>query len=623
MKTSRPLSITHYQREASEDIQQKPLEFRLIQRLLGYTRPYRLKRNILFALVIIRSIQIPILAWLLGAVIKGPITNRDPDGVLRWSLAFLGMAFLTQFTLHFRQRLALELGESVMQDLRRDIFSHLMRMPMSFFDRTKLGRIISRVTSDADTVRVGVQDVCFVSLVMGGQMIVAGAAIFYYDWVMFLVLLAMTPMLWKLNLHFRQRLSQAHRAVQESFSRVTSTLAESVNGIRVTQGFVRQDLNTSLFRSLVADHSKYNLGAARASGIFLPLLEMHGQLFVAILLVVAGWQALRGDIPLGNVVILGFLANIFLSPIPQLGNLYNQALTAMAGAERIFHLLDSPPDWQDDPAAKPLPAIHGHVEFQHVSFAYTPDRPALRDISFSVEPGQSIALVGHTGSGKTSIINLLCKFYLPQSGAILIDNHNLLAVTGDSIHRQMSIVSQNNFLFTGSIMDNIRFGKPSATDAEIVEVIRQLDFLDLIGALPEGLATRAGERGSGISLGQRQLVCFARAMIVNPRILILDEATSAVDTLTELRIQRALSRLIAGRTSFIIAHRLSTIREADLILMLDHGRIIERGSHTQLLAAQGAYARLHQQFVSTADPTDFTPSSNPHRSPIRYPHHHL
>ena len=597
-------AITHFHREVNDEAPERPLDFGLIRRLFSYTLPYAAKRNWLLVLVLVRAIQLPFLSWLIGRVVKtielavkAPAAERDLTGTLNWSLVFIGMALTTQLSFHFRQRLALELGESVMQDLRRDIFQHLLRMPLSFFNRTKLGRMISRITSDADAVRVGVQDVLFVSLVQGGQMFFAGLAILYYDWVMFLVLLAMVPALWLLNRHFRRKLSDAYRAVQESFSRITSTLAESVNGIRVTQGFARQELNASFFRELVTDHSKYNLGVARASGVFLPLLELHGQLFTAVLLGLAGWQVITHRLPLCDMIMLGFLANLFLSPIPILGNLYSAALTAMAGAERVFNLLDEPPDWQDAATAQPLTQLQGCVEFRHVEFRYVPDRCALADVSFVAEAGMAVALVGQTGGGKSTLANLIAKFYLPSAGQILIDGHEIRDITGDSLHRQMGIVNQTNFLFSGTVLDNIRVGRPAATDEEVVAVARRLDFLDLIGALPNGFNTPVGERGANLSLGQRQLVCFARAMLADPRILILDEATSSVDSLTEARLQRALAALLKGRTSFVVAHRLSTIRSADLVLVLDHGRIIERGTHANLLTAGGHYAALHNQFI--------------------------
>jgi ATP-binding cassette subfamily B protein len=457
------------------------------------------------------------------------------------------------------------------------------------------------MTSDADLVRQGVQDVSFVTLVQGGQMVIAGIMILYYDWLVFLVMLALAPGIWFLNQHFRRKLSAAHRAVQESFSRVTSTLAESVNGIRVTQGFARQELNAGFFRELITDHSKYNQGVARAHGVFVPLLELNGQIFMAVVLLLGGWQVLGHRMPLENIIKIGFFASLFLAPIPSLGQLYNQALVAMAGAERVFRLLDSAPDWTDAPSAKPLPPVRGRVEFREVVFSYVPDRPALQGVSFVAEPGQIIALVGHTGSGKSTIINLVAKFYLPNSGQVLIDGHEIRDITGDSLHQQMGIVSQNNFLFSGTILENIRHGRPSATHDEIIAIIRQLDFLDLIGTLPNGLATQVGERGASLSLGQRQLVCFARAMVANPRLLILDEATSAVDTVTEVRIQRALATLLKGRTSFVVAHRLSTIRNADQILVLDQGRIVERGPHSQLLRSGGVYAGLYEQFSQTGN----------------------
>jgi ATP-binding cassette subfamily B protein len=600
--TAKPtVTITHIRREPNDEdeISQRPLELALIWRMFRYTKPHARKRNWLFALVIMRSIQLPMLAWAMGAVINGPISRHDPRGIMWGAIGFLALAAFTQFCFHFRQRLALELGESVIQDLRRDIFQHLLRMPMSFYNRTKIGRIISRYTSDAEAMRVGWQDVFFITAVQAGQMIVSALLMVWYDWVLFLVVLAMAPMLGVLNYHFRRTLSYANRQVQESWSRVTATLAESVTGIRVTQGFVRQDVNSGLFTDLLKDHSGYNLGVARASGVFLPMLELNSQIFAAALIVIGGYRVLSPAIHMnvGTLIQFFFLANMFFSSVQPIGQQFSQAMTAMAGAERVFRLLDTKPDWEEPPTARELPRIQGRVEFRNVIFSYVADRPAINDMSFVAEPGQTVALVGHTGSGKSSIVNLITKFYLPQSGQVLIDGFDTRDILGDSLHRQMGIVSQQNFLFTGTVMANIRFARPSATDEEVIDAVRKLDFLDVIGSLSAGFSTQVGERGTNLSLGERQLVCFARAMLANPRILILDEATSSVDAMTEERIQRALTRLLQGRTSFVVAHRLSTIRHADLVLVLDHGKIVEQGTHRQLLAADGAYAELYRQFV--------------------------
>lgn len=576
--------------------------FGLLRRVFTYARPYAGMRNWLVAMVILRACLLPAAAWAVGAIINGPIASADPAGIAWATAGFVVLIVLTQLGFHFRMRLALELGEAVIHDMRRDLFRHLLSLKMSYFDRTKAGRIIGRMTSDLDAIRLGVQDIVFVSLVQVGQMVITAILMLWYDWVLFTIVLAIAPVVWKLNTYFKRRITEQQRQGQESFSRVTAVLTESVNGIRVTQGFVRQEVNAGFFRDLVTDHSRYSVGAGHTSAVFLPLLELNSQLFIALLVVIGGYRAIDPQIarPVGDIVQFFFLANLFFDPIRALGNQYNNALTAMVGAERVFSLLDTKPDWEDPDEAEDLPEIAGKVEFCDLTFGYDRKRPVLHGINFVAEPGQTIALVGHTGSGKTSIINLVSKLYLPTSGRLLIDGHDIMKASLDSLHRQMGLVHQHSFLFEGTVMDNIRFARPGATSREVIECVRRLDCLDLIEALPQGFRTPVGEAGRNLSAGQRQIVSFARAMMAAPRILILDEATSAIDAMTEARVQRALERLLQGRTSFVVAHRLSTIRRADQILVLRHGRIVERGRHDELVAAGRIYAELHRHFSGAA-----------------------
>lgn len=585
-----------------DEVDQRPLDFRLIQRLLEFTQPYAKKRARLLVMVLLRSMQLPLLTWIVAAVINGPVEQHDVSGVIWGCIGFAALMISAQIVLHYRYRWALELGEAVVVDLRNAVFEHLQQQPLSWFQKTKVGRIISRMTSDIEDVRVGVQDILFISLVQIGQMLVAACCMLWYDWQLFGLVLASVPVIWSINRQFHRRLSEVLRAMRRSFSRITATLAESVVGIRVTQSFVRQDENAEMFRELAVDHSRYNSAVMRTQGLFLPLLDLSNQFFIALLLVVGGYRALSPEhlTSVGDLVGFFFMANLFFAPVSILGNQYNQAMTAMAAAERLFALLDTPPEWTDAADAIPLPNISGRVEFDQVSFGYDPQRPVLHEINFIAEPGETIALVGHTGSGKTSIVNLIAKFYPATSGRVLVDGFDIAAVQSQSLQRQLGIVVQQNFLFDGTIADNIRVGCPQATNEQVRDAVRQLGCLDLITNLAHGFETHVGERGAQLSAGQRQIICFARALLAKPRILILDEATSCLDSQTESRLQSALEVLLAGRTSFVIAHRLSTIRHADQVLVLDHGHIIEQGRHEELLELNGTYASMHDQFVRAA-----------------------
>jgi ATP-binding cassette subfamily B protein len=582
------------------------LDWKVVLRVLRYTRPHAAKRNLVFLLTVLRALQKPALAWALAAIIKGPITRGDFQGTILGTLGFVCLLLTTALVFHLRQRHQLELGEAVVHDLRNDLFGNLQRMPLSYFHKTKLGRILSRVITDIESVRRGLQQVFFFSVLLVGQMAGAAGLMLYYNRLLFGVLLGIGPLVWLANRHFHPRLSRFSRAAAESSSRLTGNLAESVRGMRVIQGFTRQQKGEEIFGGFVDRLAGDNVRLASESALYVPLLDLNSQLFIAALLLVGGYGALHqfAGMGIGSLIAFFFLPALFFQSLQQLGNLYTQSITSMAGAERVFQLIDLRPEWEDAPNARELadPRVNGRdagarVEFRAISFAYLQGRLVLHGISFVADPGQTVALVGHTGSGKTSIVNLVAKFYLPTGGELFIDGREIRTLQSESLRRQMGLVSQTNFLFTGSVIENIRLGRPEASDEEVIDAVRRLDCLDLLENLPRGLGTEVGEGGASLSLGQRQLVCFARALLADPRILILDEATSAVDPVTEGRLQQALGRLLAGRTSFVVAHRLSTIVRADNIIVLDEGRIVERGTHHSLLAQRGAYWGLYKQFV--------------------------
>jgi len=621
----------------------KPLDWAISRRIIRHMLRYRgLFGWILMLATALAAIN-GALPHVAGLVLAGPVIAPDAFEE-KWNIdattglwigagAVLALAILWIVVMRIRFNAVADIAERVAHDLRAALFSHLQSLGMDFFDRTKLGWIIARGGSDIDQVRSAVSQVIPRTLIAVLQMLYAAIAIALYDWVMLVILAAIAPVVYVLNSYFRRRLSIAHRRTRASFSRLTANLAESVSGMRVTQAFVREEKNAEMFHDLNMQHRNNNLREARAHGLYVPTLDLAGQIFIVIAIVIGGWRVESGLMSVGTLIGVMLMTRTFFQPITVLGEIYNLTLMAMAGGERVFNLLDTKssirePEDEDANAERRTSNVErrssddaddadhpstfdvrrsmfdvrsnsrgARVSFDHVGFSYIPGRPVLTDITFTAEPGQTIALVGHTGAGKTTIASLLCKFYEHTTGDIRIDGVSIRDISSDELHTQTAMVQQHNFLFFGTVFDNIRFGYPAATDAEIIESCRMLGCLDILAALPQGLETQVGERGEALSVGQRQLVCFARAMIAQPRILLLDEATSAVDAVTESRVQAALARLLEDRTSFVVAHRLSTIRGADLVLVMDHGRIIERGTHEELITHAGVYAELYAEFV--------------------------
>jgi len=572
-----------------------------LARLLPYLRPFLGSIRWVLLLVVCYTLLGLVGPYLMGVAIDHLLHGGDIRGLARLASGMLACYLLYNLLQAIAGRLMADVSQRALKRLRRDLFSRVQGLPVSYFGESSTGDLLSRLTNDVDAINQAIsQNVTTLVASLLSMFGIIVAMLLLDRWLALASLFVVPIMFWFTQFVARYT-RKGFRDLQRDLGQLNGVMEEAISGQKTAQAFRRKQSAIDTFQRQNRQVFKAAVYANSYALLLMPITSVLGNLFVIVLAALGGWLALGGLVSVGIIATFINYAQQFVNPLRQLANLYNAIQSALAGAERIFAIFDVPAEVDDGEAAEPLPAVRGEVDFEHVRFGYSPDKPVLRDLSFEAKPGQVVALVGPTGAGKTTIINLLTRFYEIDSGAIRVDGRDIRSIRKQELRKNLGLVLQDVFLFSGSVLENIRYGRLEASDAEVMEAAKLAEADAFIRLLPQGYRTQLSERAGNLSQGQRQLLAIARAILADPAILILDEATSSVDTRTEARIQRALLTLMRGRTSFVIAHRLSTIADADQILVIEHGALAERGKHLELLAQGGVYHRLYtSQFKGEA-----------------------